>query len=185
MDGSCSGLQHYSALLRDEVGGAAVNLVPGERPSDIYTMVAERAQVLSDGSLGGTDDAMARSWQGKFCRKVAKQPTMTLCYSATKFGMKGQIENALHKLDDDGPFLPADVDRYKAAIYASEVIWESLGDVVVAARRAMGWLKKVSDVAVEANIPLRWTSPIGLPVLQDYPENSVKRHRTCLSAASV
>lgn len=175
MDGSCSGLQHYSALLLDEVGGAAVNLVPGEKPSDIYTMVSERAQVLSDGSLGGTNDYMARAWEGKFCRKVAKQPTMTLCYSATKFGMKDQIENALHKLDEDGPHLPPDVDRYKAAIYASEVIWESLGDVVVAARRAMEWLKKVSAIAVEAGIPIRWVSPIGLPVMQDYRDATSKQ----------
>ena len=170
MDGSCSGLQHYSALLLDEVGGAAVNLVPSEKPADIYTMVAQRAQVVSDGSLGGTNDDMARAWRGKVCRKVAKQPTMTLCYSATKFGMKGQIENALHKLDADGPYLPEGVDRYKAAIFMSEIVWDALGDVVVAARRAMGWLKVVSDVAVEADLPIRWTSPIGLPVMQDYRE---------------
>jgi DNA-directed RNA polymerase len=27
-DGSCNGLQNYSMMLRDEVGGAATNLVP-------------------------------------------------------------------------------------------------------------------------------------------------------------
>lgn len=175
MDGSCSGLQHYSAMLRDPIGGAAVNLVPTSTPSDIYTMVSDRAQVLSDSSLGGTDDAMARAWQGKFCRKVAKQPTMTLCYSATKFGMKQQIESALKKLDEDGPYLPEDVDRYKAAIYAAEIIWDALGDTVVAASAAMGWLQRVSEVLVEADMPIRWTSPIGLPVMQDYREQNGKR----------
>ncbi|GMI57735.1 hypothetical protein TeGR_g2088 [Tetraparma gracilis] len=35
MDGSCNGLQHYAALGRDLEGGAAVNLVPGDRPSDV------------------------------------------------------------------------------------------------------------------------------------------------------
>nr|APD28468.1 N564-VVD fusion protein [Expression vector paT7P-1] len=29
-DGSCSGIQHFSAMLRDEVGGRAVNLLPSE-----------------------------------------------------------------------------------------------------------------------------------------------------------
>jgi DNA-directed RNA polymerase len=175
MDGSCSGLQHYSAILRDEVGGAAVNLVPGEKPSDIYTMVAKRAQVLSDGSLGGTNDDMARAWVGKVGRKIAKQPTMTLCYSATKFGMKGQIESALRKLDEDGPYLPEGVDRYKAAIYMADVVWDALGDTVVAAKSAMDWLKQVSDVAVQAGVPIRWTSPIGLPVMQDYREQIGQR----------
>src|SRR5262249_3123305 len=39
LDGSCNGLQHLSAMLRDPVGGAAVNLVPSPTPSDIYAEV--------------------------------------------------------------------------------------------------------------------------------------------------
>lgn len=176
MDGSCSGLQHFSALLRDEVGGAAVNLVPGPKPSDIYMMVAKRAQELSDGCLGSTNPEMQTAWAGAVCRKVAKQPTMTLCYSATKFGMQGQIENALRKLDEESgtSHLAGGVDRHKAAVYMAEVVWHALGDVVVAARRAMDWLKEVSQVAAGAGMPVRWTSPIGLPVLQEYREHQGK-----------
>lgn len=170
MDGSCSGLQHYSALLRDSIGGAAVNLVPAERPSDIYTMVADRAQVLSDGSLGGTNDNMARVWVGKVCRKVAKQPTMTLCYSATKYGMKGQIETALGKLDEDDDAYLGGAENHTAALYMAGVVWEALGDTVVAARTAMDWLQKVSEVMTKAEMPVRWTSPIGLPVMQAYTD---------------
>jgi len=36
VDGSCNGIQHFSAMLRDRAGGAAVNLVPGEKPADLY-----------------------------------------------------------------------------------------------------------------------------------------------------
>lgn len=39
-DGSCNGLQHYAALGRDEEGGREVNLVPAEKPSDVYSSVA-------------------------------------------------------------------------------------------------------------------------------------------------
>lgn len=42
-DGSCSGIQHYSAMMHDEVGGAAVNLVPSNSHQDIYRKVAETA----------------------------------------------------------------------------------------------------------------------------------------------
>ncbi len=35
-DGSCNGLQHYAALARDEDGGRAVNLLPGDAPADVY-----------------------------------------------------------------------------------------------------------------------------------------------------
>lgn len=36
MDGSCNGLQHYAALGRDEAGGKAVNLLPSDKPQDVY-----------------------------------------------------------------------------------------------------------------------------------------------------
>ena len=84
LDGSNSGLQHFSALLRDPVGGAAVNLVPQDRPADIYSDVARLAQAKVDAS----DDENVRLWlDGKVTRKVAKRPTMTFTYSATRYGM--------------------------------------------------------------------------------------------------
>jgi DNA-directed RNA polymerase len=164
MDGSCSGLQHFSAMLRDEIGGAAVNLVPGDRPGDIYTAVSKRAQVMSDAS----DSEYASVWVGKFCRSVAKQPTMTLCYSATKRGMHKQIENAVRKLaSNEGPYL-GEVDAYHASGYAAGIIWDALGEVVVAARGAMDWLQDTSELLSKAGLPVRWTTPMGLPVLQAY-----------------
>lgn len=167
MDGSCSGLQHFSALLRDEVGGAAVNLVPAERPADIYTAVSKRAQALSDASESG----YRSTWEGKFCRSVAKQPTMTLCYSATKRGMHKQVESALKKLDaTEGRYLNGTEDNYHAAKFAAETIWNALGETVVAARSAMDWLQETSKVLSKANLPVRWTTPMGLPVMQAYRE---------------
>lgn len=52
-DGSCNGLQHYAALGRDHCGGAQVNLVPAERPSDVYMGVATEvmAKVERDAAL--------------------------------------------------------------------------------------------------------------------------------------
>jgi len=152
-----------------------VNLVPHEKPSDIYSAVAERAQVMSDSSTSG----MAPVWKGKVCRKITKQPTMTLCYSATKFGMQGQIENALRKLDEDGPYLDPAVERHHAAVYMAGIVWDAIGDVVIAAKRAMAWLQEVSKVAAEAGLPVRWTAPCGLPILQEYKEvvgKTVKVH---------
>lgn len=52
-DGSCNGLQHYAALGRDRTGGEQVNLVPGPKPSDVYTGVATQvmAKVERDAGL--------------------------------------------------------------------------------------------------------------------------------------
>uniref|UniRef100_UPI002FBEC18E DNA-directed RNA polymerase n=1 Tax=Escherichia coli TaxID=562 RepID=UPI002FBEC18E len=45
-DGSCSGIQHFSAMLRDEVGGLAVNLLPSETVQDIYGIVAKKVNEI-------------------------------------------------------------------------------------------------------------------------------------------
>ncbi|CAL5321455.1 unnamed protein product [Camellia sinensis] len=41
-DGSCNGLQYYATLGRDKLGAAAINLVAGEKPADVYLGIAAR-----------------------------------------------------------------------------------------------------------------------------------------------
>ena len=51
IDGTCNGLQHISALLRDKDLGASVNLTPSNKPSDIYTdatVIAKRHLITLD-----------------------------------------------------------------------------------------------------------------------------------------
>ena len=56
-DGTCSGLQHFSAILRDPKGAAAVNLLPADKPQDIYGVVAEKVNhMLKQDALYGTCD---------------------------------------------------------------------------------------------------------------------------------
>lgn len=39
-DGSCNGLQHYAALGRDVLGARSVNVLPADRPQDVYNEIA-------------------------------------------------------------------------------------------------------------------------------------------------
>lgn len=164
LDGSNSGLQHFSALLRDPLGGAAVNLVPQDRPADIYSDVARLAQAKVDAS----DDENVRLWlDGKVTRKVAKRPTMTFTYSATRYGMLDQIYQTLREIDRDGQHI--DGDNYAASFAMSHVLWDSIRETVIAASAAMDWLRQAARVMTKAGKPIWWTTPAGLPVLQDYP----------------
>ena len=45
MDGTCNGYQHLSAMGRDPIGGSATNLVPADRPEDIYQEVADHVSI--------------------------------------------------------------------------------------------------------------------------------------------
>lgn len=169
-DGSCNGLQHYSMMLRDEVGGAATNLVPSETPSDIYTRVAEALGPIVARDAGTKPGAAP--WAGKIVRKIAKQPTMTMPYGAGQFGYKQQIGDALRKLEEEGgrPHLGAGIDAFTCSSYLAGVMKEALAGVVVKAAAAMEWLQDASRVASEDALPIRWEAPNGLPVVQEYRE---------------
>ncbi|TAE72958.1 MAG: T3/T7 RNA polymerase [Verrucomicrobia bacterium] len=170
LDGSCSGLQHFSAMLRDEQGGRAVNLLPADKPQDVYTAVAKAAQAVADAST----EEYGMCWAGgKVTRSIAKRPTMTFCYSATRFGMQEMIVETLRGLDKEAeergepPYLGG-VDNYHAATWLSHVLYSSISGTVSAAAVAMDWLRETAKVAASAGLPLWWTTPDGLPILQEY-----------------
>jgi DNA-directed RNA polymerase len=71
-DGSCNGLQHYAALGGDVDGGKEVNLIPGEKPGDVYSKVAvEVNKLVQQDAENGHD--IAKALQGHIKRKVVKQ----------------------------------------------------------------------------------------------------------------
>ena len=191
LDGSNSGLQHFSAMLRDPVGAEAVNLIPGTKPQDVYRRVADKAeeQIAIDAALPilverpEDDDSeeakairqhnrkvrSAQAWQGLVTRGVAKRPTMTFVYSSTRFGMQDMLLTKLRELDNDGPepYLGG-YDNYAAAGYLSHVMYAAISSSVLAAAQAMGWLRELAKVASQGGVPLGWTAPDGLPVQQTY-----------------
>lgn len=171
MDGTCNGIQHFSAMLRDPIGGRAVNLVPGEVPSDIYNQVAEVVLVkVREDARDGVP--CAAEWLDLINRKVVKRPVMTLPYGATKRGYIEQIlEDTVDPLGDASPW----ERNWDGAAYLAEVLWGSVGEVVVAARAAMGWLQDVARILADHNAPLRWTVPTGLPVVQAYQKVETKQ----------
>lgn len=179
MDGSCNGLQNYSAMLRDEVGGRATNLVPNEVPADIYLEVASVVSdhVDKDAAKG---NEVAALWVGNVTRKIVKRPVMTMPYAAKLFGMRDQIRGELSKMVEEGS-CPIPEDKvWEASDYLSRVVYTSIGEVVVAARDAMDWLQDVARVAAKAGLPLRWRAPSGFPVVQDYRMSKMKEIKTTL-----
>lgn len=206
-DGSCSGLQHFSAMLRDEVGGEAVNLKPDDHVHDIYGIVAEKVKELlkkdmqegTDDTIEATEDgssylkkgtkSLAKEWLDHgVSRSVTKRPTMTLCYGASKFGFADQIlEDTVYPALAHNPLSfskPSQSARYMAGL-----IWDSLKGVVVKAVEAMEWLQTASgllakDKNIEGkNLPTTWITPAGFPVKQKYPKVRVKRLNTVLSGS--
>lgn len=157
-DGACNGLQNFSALLLDPVGGAATGLVPTDSPSDIYTRVKEKSEEILRG-LAAQGDEVAERWVGKLTRNLVKRNTMTTPYGVTRSGMTSQVREIL---DEIAPELRGD------AAFLAGVNYEAVGAVVIAARQAMDWLKAAAKVAAQAGVGVKWVTPMGLLVRQWY-----------------
>jgi DNA-directed RNA polymerase, mitochondrial len=128
-DCSNSGLQHYSAMMLDEIGGKATNLVPSNKPADVYSLVANKVVMkLRD----MPDSNYAKQWlEYGVDRKLCKKPVMCLPYSLTM-------------------------------------------------KEIMGFLKDVSRLVASENLPVTWTSPLGLPIFMSCYKKESKRVKTMM-----
>lgn len=190
VDGKCNGTQHCSAIMRDEVGGKYVGLIPQENPSDLYSEVAgvsaalvahdakhgqvERKETKSKGqvTVKVTDyKRLGAAWDGKVTRKIAKRNTMTLSYGATRWGFTDQLVHELHKLDEDrakeglGPYIE-DIKVGEAAAYMAKINYKAIGKVIVKSIEQMEWMQIVAKACAKAGIPLQWSTPMGFTVRQ-------------------
>lgn len=214
MDGSCSGIQHFSAMLRDERGGAAVNLIPHDLPADVYRMVAEKVleQVEADVKHGSEDTlrhredgtyyvvqgtkTLAGQWLAfGVTRKVTKRSVMTLAYGSKQYGFKEQLmEDIIHPAKDaatapdgtiDSTKFPFDGDGFQAANYMASAIWKAVNTVLVKAGEAMKWLQEVAQLAAKEELPVRWTTPVGFPVMQAYPAIQFRQVTTAINGSLI
>lgn len=192
-DGTCSGLQHYSAMLRDEVGGSAVNLVDHERPADIYQQVADKVlKIVEKDAMSGTLDevqkeevgggqrvhfgtrSMAQAWLAHgVTRKVVKRNVMTLAYGSGQYGFQEQIyedttKGNIHFKRFEKP----------CAKYMAKLVWQEVQTTVVSATEGMKYLKALAKVLTKHGLPVNWWTPLGLPVQQQYLKLVQKSFRT-------
>jgi len=169
-DGSCSGIQHFSAMLRDERGGRAVNLVPSEKVQDIYRLVADevnrRLQLdFAEGTPSslltkineksgefrdvvnlGTK-SLAEGWLNYgVTRKVTKRSVMTLPYGSKEYGFSDQLLEDIIKPAVDGGVGTMFTHPDQFARYLAKHIWEAVSVVVVASVSAMEWLQKAAKL---------------------------------------
>jgi len=169
LDGSCNGLQHFSAMLRDRVGGRAVNLTDTGQPEDVYQEVADvcwdkllLARSSGEGMAANWIDCIQAAGHETMPRSLTKKPVMTLPYGSTQQACTGSI---LAWYAPIGSGLP-DNETFAHCVYLSHLLWESISEVVVAARGAMDWLQEAAGTLAHEGEPLVYRSPMNFPVYQ-------------------
>ncbi|KAL2817147.1 hypothetical protein BJX63DRAFT_117452 [Aspergillus granulosus] len=209
-DGSCNGLQHYAALGGDREGAQQVNLEPSDRPSDVYSGVADFVkQIVAQEAAEG--NPTAKLLEGKITRKIVKQTVMTNVYGVTFLGAMKQVKR---QLTDYYPELSKE-ERLGASKYIAEKIFKALGSMFTGAHNIQYWLgdcasritQSLSPQQIEAiatnlmasqektaksveptkefKSTVIWTTPLGLPVVQPYRTRVAKRVSTAFQTLSI
>jgi DNA-directed RNA polymerase len=176
VDGTCNGIQHLSAIIRDEVGGAYVNLVPGDKPRDIYKFVAQHLQDKLERieQSGGAQGELA-TWWLELCdrdlpRTLTKRQVMVLPYGGTKDSFFTYTRKWLDEHDPVTERLDPDKarERTERVSFLSMHLWDSVKENVKAAEEVMTWLQQCARVAAQENQPIYWTTPSGFVVRHFY-----------------
>lgn len=179
-DGSCNGLQHLSAMLRDAEGGRSVNLTPSDEPQDIYSDVAKIATKLleAEGTL------MARQILDiGVCRKICKRPVMIVPYSGTRHSCRDYIKEALEeKCKGRNPW---NDEFFHPSLYLAGFVWDAINEVIVSAFSAMNYIKEIAKLYVENGLSFHWITPTNLLVRQHYPNSTSKRVKSHLNGSLI
>jgi len=181
-----SGLQIFSALLKDETGGEAVNLIPSDKVQDVYGEVANATIDLLEAE---PDSQLKTMWLNYgINRKTTKKVTMCIVYGLTQFKARAYLQEHLEEMQEDGikdiPFstdrnpIPGVPNIFKATSFLAKYVWKALGHVIVSAKDAMKWLQETSRLVSENGLPVVWTTPTGFIVQMVCPVLETKRVNT-------
>jgi DNA-directed RNA polymerase len=158
VDGSCNGLQHYSALGRDYQGGFEVNLIDRDRPGDVYSKVLDivLTKLKEEDNPNFIKFAQLLLENNLVKRKTIKQTVMTSVYGVTLIGAKDQIKRQLKETSN------FDQDTlFSTSMYLAKKTIESIGDLFKEANQIKEWLTKCALVISKNGSSVRWKTPLG------------------------
>lgn len=252
LDGSCSGVQHYGVMTRDESTCGQVNLLPNEKPDDIYQAVADQVNRMIEEDLGAGVLALASREEviSHFCqtnsftkeqleehladkgnkafhreffafteawawynygvsRKVCKRSVMTFAYGSGEFGYGEQvmedtlapltfgkakeffyvspIEEQITMTKATKEAVAAGTDEidleetkgtekgFRAAKVLASYLAKAIKATVTKPAEAMTYIQSIARETAKAGLPVKWETPLGLLVVQDYRKVTAKQ----------
>ena len=177
MDATNSGGQHFSAMLRDEIGGRMTNLFweGQDEKADLYMDVKQRtdSKVVVRLREGNPDDIVqAHFWRkNEITRTMTKRPTMTYFYSAT---IRSCSDYILLGAVDEGYESLEDFSLFKLSGWLAPIMRDSIDAAMPAAAAAMKFIQDVTrTIPLEKH--LEWHTPLGGLVINRYTTTTEHR----------
>lgn len=189
LDGSNSGIQHYSAALRATAEAALVSLIPSDIPADLYQVVCDRVMAEMEGEAAAGNEIAKVVLKAGLTRTIVKRNVMTYAYSSEQYGFRQQqMEDTMRpintkvllgRLEANAYAMPREDNGqpdggFKAAGYIAAKVYRAVTEVVSKASEGMDFFKKVAGALAHEAKPLVWVTPVGLPVVHKYCEWETK-----------
>lgn len=166
-DQTSSGCGILSALTRDSAVGLLCNLY-GDKPHDLYSVIAERATavLLSDLQLGDEGKRkMAELWLERgIDRKLVKGPCLKAPYGGSYMGLADDMVDALEKHIG---YVELEHYIYKVSVpskYMASILWKEMKAVISPVLEVKAWLRDSCRKVLNKGKVMEWTSPSGWPM---------------------
>lgn len=161
VDATCSGLQHLSALALDRTAAEMVNVVPTPKPSDGYAIVAEKAK-----------EQLPEHLHHLMTRKLTKRTVMTTPYGVTENSARDYIRQEL---------VGVKLEKGELQAIVKAVYRYAVRQVFAGPCASMAFIQRAASEAMKSGkTRLRWVTPSGFIVYQEYRRKDVERIRTRL-----
>ena len=161
LDGRCSGLQHWSALLKTPSIVKHIGMHEEEAERDIYERVADDWKAT-----------LPESQQYIATRKACKVPVMTFAYSATRMTSQDNLKNmfgeksAWNKEDEAFEIVEEGLS-FEETLALGGSLYDGLHDTLKDLTVAMKWLATSARTLSKAgNHEITWVTPDGFTASQ-------------------
>lgn len=161
LDATCSGIQHFAALLKDFELGCRVNLFPqleSDSVKDIYSeMLGPINEAINEYGLMNPEYSSLS--YVKFNRKTLKTSLMTKMYNVTTYGISQQLKTHFHKVTENkNTYYEVDGINGKVSLThkdifkISEIVNEQVFILFPSLRNIYKYLLEMSKLAIILNI---------------------------------
>ncbi len=163
-DGANNGVQHWSAIMRDKNLATLTNVLPSDKPMDLYQFVADRSHEYIKTNTNDNDwfTKFNEHWPNELPRKVAKRSTMCDSYGLTFYGMQKYVKEEGH-VD-----WVAREERGGAIVELARALQLGLEDTMTSPNQGKDYLRSVARIVSDRNKPLVWETGSGFVVQHVY-----------------
>lgn len=163
-DGANNGVQHWAAIMRDKKLAKLTNVLPSDKPEDLYQYVADKTHDIMSSNVDNVEwyDKFLDYWDEELPRKVAKRPTMCDSYGLTFYGIQKYVKEEGHV-----DWVPKE-ERGGAIVELSRALQDGLKGVMEQPNKGKDYLREVARLVNATNKPLLWETDSGFVVQHVY-----------------